>query len=132
MLIFDKDKVYSKAFYKAKTMEDKAIVLDKYARGKLLYLSGHSRPDIACSVGQAVKFTFAPKHSHEEALKKIGCYLLAMQDKGLLLSPTENLDIHAYPDADFVGLYSYEDSLDPVYVRIQMGHVINVAGCPVL
>ena len=45
--------------------------------GMLLYLSGHSRPDIAYSVSQVARFTFAPKRSHKVALKKIGRYLLA-------------------------------------------------------
>jgi hypothetical protein len=35
MLGIAKDKAYLNDFYKAKTMEDKAIVVDKYAREKL-------------------------------------------------------------------------------------------------
>ena len=100
--------------------------------GMLLYLSGHSRPDIAYSVSQVARFTFAPRHSHEQALKLIGRYLLATRDKGLVLTPTSELNIDAYPDADFAGLYGYEDSLDPVCVRSRTGFVINVANCPVL
>ena len=42
------------------------------------------------------------------------------------------LQIDDYPDADFAGLYGYEDSLDPVCVRSRTGFVINVANCPVL
>ena len=38
----------------------------------------------------------------------------------------------AFPDADFAGLYGYEDSLDPVCVRSRTGYIINVANCPVL
>jgi len=82
--------------------------------GMLLYLAGHTRPDIAYSVSQAARFTFAPKHSHEQALKMIGRYLLATLDKGLVLTPTQDLTIDAYPDADFAGLYGYEDTTDPV------------------
>ena len=100
--------------------------------GMLLYLAGHSRPDIAYSVSQVARFTFAPKRSHEQALKLIGRYLLATRDKGLVMTPTKELNVDAYPDADFAGLYGYEDSLDPVCVRSRTGFVINVANCPVL
>jgi hypothetical protein len=44
--------------------------------GMLLYLSGHSRPDISYSVSCAARFAFCPRRSHEKALKLIGCYLL--------------------------------------------------------
>ena len=106
----------------------------KYASvvGMLLYLSGHSRPDIAYSVSQVARFTFAPRRSHEQALKLIGRYLLGTRDKGLVLTPSSELHVDAYPDADFAGLYGYEDSLDPVCVRSRTGFVINVANCPVL
>ena len=33
---------------------------------------------------------------------------------------------------NFVGLYGYEDSLDPVCIHSHSGFVINVAICPVL
>ena len=85
--------------------------------GMLLYLAGHSRLDIAYIISQAARFTFSPKHSHEQALKLIGHYLMKTRDKGLVLTPTRELNIDAYPDADFAGLYGYEDSLDSVCVR---------------
>ena len=70
--------------------------------GMLLYLAGHSYPDIAYSVSQAARFTFSPKHSHEQALKLIGRYLLKMRDKGLVLTPTHKLNIDAYPVMEFL------------------------------
>lgn len=100
--------------------------------GMMLYLAGHTRPDISYSVHCAARFTFCPKRSHEEALKRIGRYLLYTKDKGLILTPAKNLNINAYPDADFAGLYGYEDSLDPVCVRSRTGFIITVANCPVL
>jgi hypothetical protein len=42
--------------------------------GMLLYL-GHSCPDIAFATHQCACYTFSPKQSHEDALKRIGCYL---------------------------------------------------------
>ena len=98
----------------------------------LLYLSGHSRPDLAYCVSQVARFTFAPKRSHEQALKLIGRYLLLTRNKGLVLTPTPELNVDAYPDADFAGLYGYEDSLDPVCVQSRTGYAIIVATCPVL
>ncbi|KAL7524697.1 hypothetical protein ACHAXR_002241, partial [Thalassiosira sp. AJA248-18] len=99
--------------------------------GMLLYLAGHTRPDLTYSVSQVARFTFAPKRSHEQALKLIGRYLLATRDKGMVLTPTKELNVDAYPDADFAGLWGYEDSLDPLCVRSRTGFVINVANCPV-
>ena len=40
--------------------------------GMLLYLSGHTRPDITYAVNCCARYMFAPKHSHEMALKRIG------------------------------------------------------------
>ncbi len=43
--------------------------------GILLYLSGHTRPDITYAVNCCARYMFCPKHSHELALKRIGRYL---------------------------------------------------------
>ena len=40
--------------------------------GMLLYLSGHSRPDIAYAVNCCARHMFRPRLSHEKALKRIG------------------------------------------------------------
>ena len=32
-----------------------------------LYLSGHTRPDIAYAINWCARYTFCPKHSHETA-----------------------------------------------------------------
>jgi hypothetical protein len=100
--------------------------------GMLLYLSGHSRPDIAYAVNCAARYMFNPKKSHQEALKRIGRYLKATRDRGLVINPSSNLKIDAYPDADFAGMYGYEKHDDPSCVKSRTGFVINVADCPVL
>ena len=46
--------------------------------------------------------------------------------------PKRELNIAAYPDFDFAGLWGHSDSLDPTCVRSQTGFVINFANCPVL
>ena len=98
----------------------------------LLYLSGHTRPDIAYAVNCCARYMFNPHHSHEVALKRIGRYLKATREKGLILNPCKELRIDDYPDADFAGLYGHEKASDPVSVKSRTGFVINVANCPVL
>ena len=101
--------------------------------GMLLYLSGHTRPDIAYAVNCAARYMFCPRKSHEEALKRIGRYLKATQNRGLVINPSTNvLKIDAYPDADFAGMYGCEKHDDPSCVKSRTGYVINVANCPVL
>ena len=53
--------------------------------GMLLYLSGHTRLDIAFAVSQYARYSFCPKKSHEEALKRIGGYLKGTKDKGIIM-----------------------------------------------
>lgn len=100
--------------------------------GMLLYLSGHSRPDIAFAVHQCARYTFKPTCRHFTALKRIGRYLKGTANKGLILCPSKYLHVDCFPDADFAGLYNHEDSQDPHCVRSRTGYVILVAGCPVL
>ena len=100
--------------------------------GMLLYLSGHSRPDIAFAVHQCARYTFQPTHRHVTALKRIGRYLKSTRDKGLIMQPSDHLHVDCYPDADFAGLYNHEDVHDPHCVRSRTGYVILLAGCPVL
>ena len=75
----------------------------------LLYLSGHSRPDIAFAVHQCARYTFKPTSRHFAALKRIGRYLKGTVDKGLILRPSKYLHVDCFPDADFAGLYNHED-----------------------
>eukprot|EP00984_Skeletonema_dohrnii_P014730 scaffold6241_cov78-Skeletonema_dohrnii-CCMP3373.AAC.4 len=101
--------------------------------GMLLYLAGHSRPDLAYSVNCCARYMFAPRKSHEDALIRIGQYLKGTRDKGLILTPTSSvLNVEAYPDADFGGLYGHENPTDPACVKSRTGFVIKVANCPVL
>jgi len=100
--------------------------------GMLLYLTGHSRPDLAFAVHQCARYTFDPKRSHELALKRIGRYLKGTIDKGLILSPSDDFRIDCYPDADFAGLYGHENSQDPHCVRSRTGYCITFCDCPIL
>ncbi|KAL7543539.1 hypothetical protein ACHAWF_007407 [Thalassiosira exigua] len=71
----------------------------------LLYLSGHSRPDIAFAANCCACYMFCPKKSYELVLKRIGRYLKATRDKRLILNPSGDvLKIDNYPYADFAGM----------------------------
>ena len=97
--------------------------------GMLLYLEGHSRPDISFAVNQCSRYTFAPKRSHKEAIKHIGRYLKGTRDKGITLKPTKDLKIDCFVDDDFAGLWGYEDDQDPTSVRSRSGFLFIVGGC---
>ena len=97
----------------------------------LLYL-GHGRPDIAFAMHQCARYTFAPKQSHEDTLKRIGRYLKGTLDKGLILTPSHDLKIDCYPDADFAGLWNRDSRNDPHSVQSRTGYVICLSVCPVL
>ncbi len=49
---------------------------------KLLHLEKSTRPDISFALHQCARFCAKPKTKHVEALKQIGRYLLAAEDKG--------------------------------------------------
>jgi Reverse transcriptase (RNA-dependent DNA polymerase) len=99
--------------------------------GMLGYLD-HTRPDIKFAVSQCARFSNDPKKSHEVAVKRIGRYLLGTKMKGLILKPSKLLKIDCYVDADFVGLWPYEDIQDPSCVKSRTGYMICVADCPVI
>ncbi len=41
---------------------------------------------------------------HKKAVKYIGQYLLATEDKGVILTPSEKYSLNAFVDSDFAGL----------------------------
>jgi hypothetical protein len=99
----------------------------------LLYLKGHSRPDIGMAVSQVCRFTHCTRRSHELALERIGRYLKGTVEEGLVMTPTpQSLNIDAYVDTDFAGLALKEKRTDPTSVKSRTGFVLNVANCPVL
>ena len=76
------------------------------ATGMLLYLWSNTR--------QAARFTHAPRKSHGQAVKRIVRYLVGTADKGTKFIPDLTQGLDCYVDADFAGLYGYEDDQDPV------------------
>ncbi|KAL7486415.1 hypothetical protein ACHAW6_012023, partial [Cyclotella cf. meneghiniana] len=95
-------------------------------------LSIHSRPDIAYAVNCCAQFMFNPRFSQEKALKWIVRYLKAMRDKGLILNPSGQLTVDAYPDVDFAGLYGHKEVTDPACAKSRTGFLILVSDCPMV
>ena len=99
--------------------------------GMLLYLSSNSRPDIQFAVHQCARFTHSPKQSHALAIKRIARYLIGTKDKGLTFLPNPNIKLDCYVDADFAGLWGFEEDQDPVCVKSRTGYVFTIAGAPI-
>ena len=68
--------------------------------GILLYLAGHLSPGIAYAVNCAASYMFSPKKI-KLVIKRIGQYLKAKRDRGLVLNAYPELKIDCYPGADF-------------------------------
>ncbi len=101
--------------------------------GMLLYLFGHTHPDIAYAANCCTRFMFCLKHSHELALKRIGRYLKQTSDRGVVMNPSTDIcKIDAYPDANFVGMYGHKKLVDPSCVKSHTGCVITFADAPIL
>jgi hypothetical protein len=94
----------------------------------LLYLSGHTRPDIAFIVSQCACYTRSPRRSHEKALERIGPYLKATADKGMVLNPMSNdtMKTDFYDDADFASLWGVEDKQDPSCVKNKLDTLFSL------
>jgi histone deacetylase 1/2 len=100
--------------------------------GMLLYLSTNTRPDIAFAVSQVGRFTNDPKESHAKAVKRIVRYLAATKDKGTIVQPTGKLDLEAFVDSDFGGLYGRDPDRDPSSAKSRMGYIVKLSGCPLI
>jgi hypothetical protein len=100
--------------------------------GMLLYLSTNTRPDITYAVSQICRFTHDPKESHATAVKMIIRYLKGTRDKGTIVRPTGSLDLDAFCDADFAGLYGKEPDTEPTAAKSRMGYIIKLGGCPLV
>jgi hypothetical protein len=100
--------------------------------GMLQYLHSHSRPDITYAVSQCARYVHCTRRSHEIALEHIGRYLRGTVNNGLILRPDGTLNIDDYVDADFAGLWPYEDKQDPSCVKSRTGFAICISNCPII
>ena len=71
---------------------------------------------------------------HEKVLKRIGRYLNAASDKGLILNRSCELRVDAYLDADFAALYGNEKKTDPAFAKSRTGFLltVTVSNCPMV
>ena len=100
--------------------------------GKFNFLEKSTRPDISVSVHQCARFSERPKRSHAEAVKRIGRYLLATRDKGLLIHPNERRYFECWVDANFSGNWQQRDAHnDPMTSKSRSGWIVRFAGAPI-
>ena len=99
--------------------------------GMLGYLQGTTRPDIAMATHQCARFNNDPRLSHEQAVKRIGIYLLDTRDKGMIYRPDITRGLECYVDADFAGGWKDVNHNIPESVLSRTGFFIMYAGCPV-
>ena len=99
---------------------------------KLNFLEKYTRPDISVSVHQCARFTEHPKRSHAEAVKWMGCYLLAMRDKGLIIHPKSLWHFDCWVDADYAGNWHYSNAhVDPMMSKSRSNWIVHFAGAPI-
>ena len=97
----------------------------------MVYLSSNAHLEIQFAVHQSAYFTHCPRSNHEEAVKHICQYLQGVKGRGLTFQPNTNLHLDCYIDADFAGLWNYDNDPDPVCVKSQTGYVLTLGGCPI-
>jgi hypothetical protein len=99
--------------------------------GKLNYIAQNTRPDISFAVHQCARYSANPTALHELAVKRIGRYLLATKDKGLVMHPTHDFKLDMFVDADFAGMWHREYSELRECALSRTGYVITYCGCPI-
>ncbi len=101
------------------------------AIGMLTYLTGSVRPEIAMAVHQCARFSVFPMRSHEQAVMRIGRYLLSTCEKGMTYKPDSFKELEVYVDADFASSWDPADpgNADNIYLRTEF--VIRYASCPI-
>ena len=72
------------------------------------------------------------KKSHEDAIKQICQYLHGTKNCGLIFTPTGQFTVDCFVDADFAGLWTFEDDQDPVSIKSRTGYVLMFGRCPLL
>ena len=83
-------------------------------------------------MSQCAQSIHGTQRTHKEAIERIGLYLKGTLDKGLILCPSDQLDIDCYVNADFAGLWPHKDKQDPTSVKSRTGFVICIANCPAI
>ena len=82
-------------------------------------------------VHQTARFCNEPRLSHEQAINRIGKYLLGTRDKGIRYKIDTRKGLECYVDADFAGGWNQEDPHDAGNLMSCTGFVIKYADCPI-
>ncbi len=90
----------------------------------LTYLTGIIRPDIAMAVHQCARFSVNPMHSQEQAVMRIGRYLLSTHKKGMIYKPDSTKGVEVYLDADFARGWDPADTMNADNIYSITGYVI--------
>jgi hypothetical protein len=100
--------------------------------GRLNFLSGSTRPNIAYATHRCARFSKDPRQCHENALKKIVRYLKKTADKGMIITPDRTKGLECYVDASFCEGWTPEVTDDPTNCYSRTGYVILLFGCPII
>jgi len=102
--------------------------------GKLNFLEKSTRPEIAYAVHQCARFVERPTKLHGEAVKRIGRYLLAHPNEGIILQPNHST-FDCWVDASHAGEWrkGSKDSMnDATTAKSRIGYLLQYAGCPII
>jgi hypothetical protein len=71
------------------------------------------------AVHQCARFSTNPMQLHEQAVTRIGRYLLSFKNKGMIYSPDSSKGNQVYVDTDFAGGWdpTQAEDADNVYLR---------------
>ena len=69
---------------------------------------------------------------HEDAVKRIVRYLIGTKEEGLSFGSDSKLNLEAYADANFAGLWGVEEPSDATCVKSRTGYLIRLGGCPLV
>ncbi len=88
----------------------------------LLYLAGQTHHDITYAVNCAARYIVCPYIVQKRVLMKIGCYLKATSDKGLIIKHSEKLlRIDIFPYANFSEMHGHVAMDFPISIKIRTG-----------
>ncbi len=97
----------------------------------LTYFTGSIQLDVAMAVHQCARFSANLMRLHEQALMRIGQYLLLTHNRGMTYTPDPTKGIEVHVDADFAGGWDPGDAMNADSVNSRTGYVIQYAGCPI-
>jgi hypothetical protein len=90
--------------------------------GMPLYLSGHTRPDIAFAVNCCARYMFNPRHLHELALKRLGRYLKQTPDRGMVMNVSQWTTIRLMLILECIlGLCSKQGDITCAFLHVSLG-----------